>query len=299
MKKALILLYILLVFLTSCNNVHDSKMSNDSSSNTNKIRSSIRTNDIIESGQIKEDASPELLNADKLVEKFVNGINNSDIDLLLLCVDLYDKRKEGLVKAVEYYKNYFDNSLIVSYELMNKENNGTLRYSLKGTNGKEKVLNISMSESQFIIGFDNFIRFSYYADQKMKSFLEALKTKDINALSFNIWNSMEPVDDDGNLGIYPISKAREVLDKYVQHFDLDTIDFVFTEDTTFENGDGFFVYNIIGKKGNSPTEHRIVVGYGDGQVRISDDWIEPMYSNGLNAYDILDKENDTVIQGSE
>ena len=110
-------------------------------------------------------------------------------------------------------------------------------------------------------------------------------------MGFNIWNSIESANDEGHIEIYPVSKAKEVIEKYESFFELESLNFTFTGNTTLENGEGFFIFNIVGKHKEENRHHEIIIFYGDGQVGIEDDWI----SKGVEEYDILDKKTNTII----
>lgn len=241
--------------------------------------------------------SSELINSDKqnlLVENFITAINNEDIELLTECVDTYDKRENGLKKAIEYYKIYFENRLIDGYEFLQINSDGQIDqyiYSIFCKGGKKKNITVTRNETEYFVDFDNFIRYSEFGESKINNFINSLKNKDAISLGFNIWNSMEAINNEGHIEIYPVSEAEKVIEKYEDFFELDSLNFKFTGNTTLEDGEGFFIFNIVGKLKEENKHHEIIIFYGDGQVGIEDEWI----SKEVEDYDILDKKTNTII----
>ena len=289
------------LILSSCQNITTEKSNNDTSLNESHVR------DITEGDKASQEntnertdnnLSSELINSDKqnlLVEKFITAINKEDIELLMECVDTYDKRETGLRKAIEYYKTYFENRLIDGYEFLQKKSDGQIDqyiYSIYCKGGKRKNITVTKNETEYFVGFDNFIRYSEFAEFKIQAFINFLKNKDAIFLGFSIWNSMESINDEGHIEIYPVSKSEEVIEKYESFFELDSLNFKFTGNTTLENGEGFFIYNIVGKLKEENKHHEIIIYYSDGQVGIEDEWI----SKDVVEYDILDKKTYTIIK---
>lgn len=301
MQEKIILIVILITILVGCKVNKDvntiDKPTDVNNSNTDIPTISVSVIPVKENENIKRIKGSDCIEADNLIEKFIMAINTSDIELLMTCVDDYDKRRDGLLKAIENYKIYFNNQIVTGYDYLQKQDSGTsvlYNYRIVSIEGKKKNISIKSENKKIYLGFDNFIRYSQYGESKLKSYINSLKNRDINNLAFNIWNSMEPINSNLDLGIYPISKAEEVLKKYEQLFDLETINYEFTGNTLSENGDGHFIYQINGKKNNNSMEHKVNVAFGDGQVGISDKLVPEM-----GNYDILNTKTGNVTRHSE
>lgn len=249
-------------------------------SNT-KVESSIVKDKEVETSAVVTDAQDNIkAEAEGVLRGFIDALNRKDMKLLSLFVEGHDE--EQIKMGMEYYNIYFKHKRISGFEFVKAEPAGEeydYTYRIYNEEGRKKAIVLRQQKNKTIVGFDSFLYYAKYADRKVKDYVDSIKTKRIKRLGFDIWNSMEPVNQKGEIEIYPTSAAQAVLDKYIQNFDINSLQYEFTGEMTEEYGMGQFRFRIFGERNNELKEHEILVYHGDGQTGIIDEWVIPAEKN--------------------
>jgi len=203
--------------------------------------------------------------ADALVERFINAINSEDSREILECLNpemLGYYTVETVETAILDYKAYFKNSPIIQYRRISGNNDipNSYTYQLISELGDTLEINIVYEKDAMWISCE-FLDYSYQSKHLLERFVYALQKE--NELLLAQVLAIDDFDD-------PLPTAFEIMEKYREHFDLESVDYQFIG---IDSKNNTFLYSIVGEKNDQPVEHPVKIIYEDGSVWLDDSWI--------------------------
>lgn len=278
-KKFVILLLITTINLIGCSNQReaintvesiDKPISKDVVEMTEVQVSD--ENNIIEEVVVETEVTKS--DVELILEKFIEVINKNDPNGFY---DIKEYLQPSIRDNIEFYSDYFPTILkdyeaifhsedVVLYELVGISNGSNAIYEFKLTSesGFTYPIRIYKAEEDIYHIIDIVINYVDDKERKVKNFIEAIRDNDSEALAFSLASC------EGSEMTYPVAYAEEVLDKYKEVFDLESINWKFTgfiED--------FIKYRMIvfGTKNGEVVTHEFILITGDGLVGIIDEWV--------------------------
>ncbi|MEW6698554.1 MAG: hypothetical protein AB1341_14630 [Bacillota bacterium] len=202
------------------------------------------------------------LPADKVVDLYVRGFNESNPNLLIQTMHQGIRQyypTERAKAALEDHKVFFENELLkydfVSTQVDNIEN--SYGYRIYSKDKERKVVVVISEEGAYVN--DLLLNYSYFVHLKMECYIIALKNKDRDKVAGAL--------SEGDLH-FPLAQTDKVIKQYESKFDLFTINYRLID----VNKDSF-IYLITGTKNGEPVEHQLRIVCGDMMTGIRDSWI--------------------------
>jgi len=137
-------------------------------------------------------------------------------------------------------------------------------YQLVSEEGSSLTLVLKATEEGRYYLADPVVFYSGFKNRLMHRYLEALKARDVEAIARAVY-----LDETGKT--YPLDKAGNLLGRYEETFDLETLAWEFTGHF---GPYGEFLIEITGSREGVPRVHEITVVTGDGQVGLRDPWAD-------------------------
>mgnify|MGYP000297484830 CR=1 FL=1 len=210
---------------------------------------------------------------DFVVEKFVNALNAEEPQEILECVDpekVCYYTIETVETAISDFKTYFKNKLITQYRQVSNSSNdsNSYVYELISESGDKLKIDVVYDEQQDISWIRcEFLDYSYQSKHLLEKFTYALERESKMVLA-----QILTLDDFD----CSISDAAEIIEKYKEHFDLESLEYKFVD---IDPKKQVFIYNIIGQKDGTAVEHAVEISYKDGIIRLNDPWISYKVDN--------------------
>ncbi len=137
------------------------------------------------------------------------------------------------------------------------------RYELATGAGRSLILTLKEEGGQYFLA-DFVTYYSGFKNRLMDRYLKALRQEDPAEIARAVY-----LDETGET--YPEAAAVNLLHRYREAFDLETLAWEFTGET---GSGGEFAIRMTGMKEGTPVIHDIRVVTGDGQVGLRDPWAE-------------------------
>lgn len=204
---------------------------------------------------------------DFIVEKFINALNAEEAQDILECLEpekLGYYTVETVETAIMDFKTYFKNSPITHYSYLSNNPNipNSSKYELISESGDRLEINVVYDEQEDISWIScEFLDYSYQTKHLLEKFTYALESE-----SKILLTQILTLDDFD----CSISDAAEIIEKYKEHFDLESLGYEFVDIDPRKQA---FIYNITGEKDGIAVEHPIEISYKDGIIMLNDSWI--------------------------
>ncbi len=205
--------------------------------------------------------------ADLIVQKFVNALNAEEPQDILECLDpekMGYYTIETVETAISDFKAYFKNSPINQYRWLSDDSDipNSYIYELIGESGDRLEIKVVYDEQEDISWIScEFLDYSYQSKHLLEKLIYALESESKLLLAQIL--KLDNFD-------CSISDAAEIIEKYREHFDLESLEYKFVD---LDSENQAFIYYIIGQKNGKAVEHPIKISYKDGIIRLNDPWI--------------------------
>lgn len=205
--------------------------------------------------------SPRLL-ADRVMDNYIRGFNEINTELLIQT--MHPQRRdyypiERAMAAIKDHQRLFGAQplkfVFTSTQIDFIEN--SYGYKVYNSDKEKNVVVVATNDAAYIV--DLFLDYSYFAQLKIDSYIQALKHKNNDGLAHSL--------SEGDLH-FPINETDRLIRDYESKIDLLSIDYELID---FKKDS--FVYLIRGTKNGKPVNHHLNILCGDSMTGIRDLWV--------------------------